>query len=333
MRVTNKSITNSYLNNLERIADARVKDQVRISTGNDILSVDDAPDRLVDVKQVESRISENASYIRITDDAINEMQETHDKLQNIADYVDKIRTVMIDSTQTGNSGNIYTLGIYVKGMLKDMVGNANADFKGKYLFSGTKTRPESFETIGVAGTSFGGTPFELIEGESTPENQSGLQIVFKGNNENRLINKDHRTTEVINVAADKAFGTDGAEVFNTIVKIVNLLIYNEDGSVRQKGDVFNTDDTSTMSGLHSEIRHFQDGIDQATARLATSMTRLENINFQMGNENLNLMDFRANKADTDIARTSMNLQRSEIAMQYSLKIGAQINKLTLFDYL
>jgi len=330
MRVTNKTINQSFLRNLEYVASEKVKNEVRISTGKDLYNIADAPDRLVDTKLTEQRIAENKTYITITDDAVNEMQETHDKMNNLSEQIDEIRQLLIDSTSTGNSGNIFTLGVYVKGLLDDMLSNVNIDFKGKYLFAGTKTRPYAIE---ASGKGSNGMPYEVITNEATPENPSGMKVVYKGNDEKRIINRDRRSTEQINIIPSEAFGANGEELFNTVIEIYNLMAFDKEGNPRRRGDVFDKDDIAHVDVLHEKMSAFQENVDQNTSRLAATLLRLQTINQQMVSENSNLKDFRSKKADTDVAARSIDLKGFDNALNYSLKIGGAIQKLTLFDFI
>ena len=110
-------------------------------------------------------------------------------------------------------------------MLSDLITAANADNNGKYIFSGTITSADSIATNAsensIANTN--NMPFELVQGEATADNPSGLSVVFKGNNKDREINKDSKTSEVINVKADDLFGEDSTEMFKPIIDMYNLL--------------------------------------------------------------------------------------------------------------
>jgi flagellin-like hook-associated protein FlgL len=329
MRVTANSYANTYLRNLENVSTEKIKNQIRISTGNDMFNLADGPDRIVDIKQIDNRITENEHYISITDDAINEMQLGHDSLQNISNHLETLRELMIDASSAANSGNLVTFGNYAKGVLNDMVNIANTDYKGKCLFGGTVTRPPSEETGGL-NKYF---PYEMKEGEPTEENPSGIQIIYKGNQDERIITKDPRTTEKINTIPEKAFGENGTELFETALDIVELLMYDEEGNKRADEDHLDPNDVELVSQLHIKIDDLQHSIDTEAAKLGAVLNRVTLVNTQLKSENVNLAGFRSDIADTDVAKESVELTKNENALQYALKVGSTVTKLSLFDYL
>ncbi len=330
MRVTNKMQYFPLQNNISNIETQRNRSQEQISSGKDMLSIADDPARMGETKKLSSKITQNKNYISILGDANSEMLTVEAKLGNISDTVQKIRQIAIDATQTGNMGNLYSLGVSVKGYLKDMLESANGDYNGKYLFSGTKTGPDS---ITPQAPQKDDKPFELIESTPTASNPSGLSVVFKGNMKDRVINKEANSTETINVKADEAFGDEGTELFNTVIGLYNLMSYTSDGKIRSKEDLFSKEDTEKLDGLQKTIGDLAEEIDQATGRNGSVMTRLDALSQLLQNENTMLGESLSSKQDTDVAKTSIELKLADTAYQYTLQAGANIIQKTLFDFL
>jgi flagellar hook-associated protein 3 FlgL len=329
MRISTNSIFIPYGRNLENIQRRQYEEQVRLSSGRDIISLSDAPSRAVNAKNFSEMISRNEQYISNIHSALGEMQVTETTMRNISDNLMQIRQLAIDSNQTGNSGNLSNLGVYVKGLLEDLVKDANADFNGKYLFSGTKTTPGSVESADTGHH----LPFELKEGQSTKENPSGLQIVFKGNHEDRTINKDEITTEKINVTSDDIFGGDGTEIIQTVIDLYNKLTYTPDGNRRTLGDAFTPDELDIVNAYQREIAGAVSNVDQTTSRLGSRITRLESIRDIMNSENNQLDEYRSFNEDTDVAKTTLDLRKAETALAYALQTGGRIISNSLFDFL
>ncbi len=330
MRITNKSVTYPYQRNLEEIQNRRFKEQMRLSTTKDIVNMADAPDRLVDVKQLTSKITENQKFITINDDALSEMRITADTMESISDNYQKIRQLSIDATQIGNSGNIFSLATYIKGIMTDIVKLSNNDFQGRYIFGGTKSTPDSVSATAEAPSK---EPFELVQGEITPENPSGLKVVFKGNNQSRLYNKDDKTTETINTPAGEVFGQNSTELFDSIIELYNLLAYNKEGNQRQLGDFLNTDEIGKISNFQQNIAQIAEKLDNASGRNGAKLSRIEAVRDQMVEENTRLNEFLSLKQDTDVARSTINLKMEENALNYSLQVGSKLIQNSLFDFL
>ncbi len=330
MRVTQFSVVNPYKQNLEDIQNRRFKNQIKMSTGKEIIGLGDAPEKIPNVKKLAALIQQNEDYLKIIDDQIGQFQQTENFLQAISDKMEKIRQLAVDGTQVGNMGNLSVLGNYIKGIITDITRDANADYNGSFLFAGTKTKAESFDPL---VPNFNGMPFELIEGESTPANRSGLTVVFKGNQESRILNKDQKTTEKVNTTSEEIFGENGTEVFASLIDLYNLVMYNEDGTIRGVNDVLRVDEVDKLNIIQEKIANFSYKINQITSRNGGRANRFQILRDQIYEENNRLKEFLSQKNDADIAKTALELSKDEYALQYSLQVGGRILQNSLFDFL
>ncbi len=330
MRVTNGLTVNTYLRNLESIQNDKYKNEIRVATGKSIVNLSDAPEKLVRVKNLDTSLKQNENYRLIIDQTIREMETTEDRVQAISDKIADMRQLAIEATHAGSSGNTYTVGVYVKGLLEDIMKDANADFNGKLLFSGTKTTTDSIEAVPPQQNSM---PFELIKGESTAENPSGLTIAFKGNFNDRLVNKDSKTTEVINATAENLFGTGGTQFFTDIIRLYNKLTFNADGTARDVSDVLTKEDVSDVSNIQMGLATINEKLNNMTSQLASRRARMENISQQMAEENIRFKELKTINEDTDYAKTTIDLKQEEMALQYTLQVGSKIMQMSLMDFL
>lgn len=330
MRVTLKSQFNPYLRNLQDIETRKYQNEVRISTGNDIINLSDSPERVYDIKKIDAAIERNKNYQSIVNNALAELRAVSDTVESVSNDLQNLRQAAIDATQVGNSDHLPSLGVYVKGMLEDLVKKANSDQNGKFLFSGTKTTSDSLTKTPPATNDM---PFEIVEGSPTADNPSGLSVVFKGNTNARIINKDDTSTEQINVPASSIFGNGSTEVFDNIIKLYNVLTYNADGTARGKNDNLTNEDFSKINGYQQGIANINEQVFNTSSIVGQKLNRLQAISDQMTEEGTRLSEFRSVKSDTDVAKTSINLQLDTSALQYSLKVGAQVLQNSLFDYL
>jgi flagellar hook-associated protein 3 FlgL len=328
-RITNKNTFIPYQRNLEDIQNRQYKEQIRISTGQQILSMDDNPIDMVDVKQLSSKIGEKENYQKIIDNSLAEIQSTSESLTAISDTLLKIRDISLQVSQIRNQGNDEVIATNIKGLLQDIVNSANDDFNGKLLFSGTKTTTDSIHTDPLAKNNL---PFELIEATPTIDNPSGLKVIFKGNENDRIINKDGRTTEVINAKSSQIFGTD-LNVLSDVINIYNLLSFNADGSKHTAENVLNNEDINKLDRYQKNIADTYDNINKLISDFGTKTNRLDSIQSQMKQEIVRLNEFKSLKNDTDITKSTINLKMDETALQYTLQIGSRVMQNSLFDFL
>jgi flagellar hook-associated protein 3 FlgL len=330
MRVTQFSIIEPYKKNLEEIQNRRFKNQVRMSTGKDIVGLGDSPDRIPDIKKLSTLVTQNNDYLSILDDQLNQFQHTEVALQGISDNMEKIRQLAIDGTQVGNMGNLSVLANYVKGIITDIIRNANTDYNGSFVFAGTKTKASSFDS-NLPNTN--DMPFELIQGTPTQDNPSGLKVVFKGNQETKFINKDQKTSELVNTTSEEIFGQNGIEAFSYLINLYNILAFKQDGQPRMPQDVLTIDEVNLLNKEQSKIAEFSDRINQITARNGGRANRLQLLHDQINEENTRISEYLSKKQDTDFAKTSLELSKDEYALQYALQVGGRTLQNSLFDFL
>lgn len=330
MRVTNNSGLLTFMRSLEDTQSKIVKEEMRISTGQQLQSIADDPKMLYNSKQVSSVIERNNEFIKNINTGIAEMSLASETLESISNNMTRLRELTIDASQTGNYGNLPSIGAYVKGILEDIVRDANNDFDGKFLFAGTKTTPDS---IVPQDNQRNNLPFEILQGESTPENMTGLSVVFKGNNNNRFINKDNQSTEIINNKAVEIFGEQGSAVFNAIIGIYNILMYDNEGNKRHENSVLRNEEKQELNDFQAQIARIIHQIDNVSGINGAKINRLEAIRDMMTSENIQLKDYRSVQSDTDIAASSIELKKNESALRYSLQVGGTLFRQSLFDFI
>lgn len=329
MRVTFNSPMKPYLNNLEKIQNRKINEEMRLTTGNRIQSLADDPTGLVDTKQLASKIEKNKTYIANIDESLNEMRLAHESIDFLSNSLQKIRDLAIDSTQIGVQGDAVNIAVYVRGILDDMVKEANKDLGGRYLFSGTKIIPKN---IDIAHPATNHQPYELLEVEKSPENPSGLKVIFKGNNNERIINKDNYSTEVVNVSSNKLFGSN-LEALQSVIDLYNVLYYNEEGGKRERNDPITLDQFIKLDNYQKNIAESVNQLNSVNSDFGAKINRLELIQIQYESDNIRLNEIKSMKSDTDVAQSAMNLKMEETALNYSLQIGSGLIRNTLFDFL
>jgi flagellar hook-associated protein 3 FlgL len=329
MRVTSKSVYMPFQRNLEEIQSRRNLEQMKLSTGKEFHSLSQGPEKIVDAKNFTKKIDQNKKYIDIVDETTLELYEVDEKLRNFSDRIQKIRELTIESTPTGVTPGLASLGFWIKGHMDDMINDLNSDYNGHYLFSGTKTTAQSISNVEGENNK----PFELIEETPTAENPSGFKVVFKGNNEERIINTDPKNVEKINVNANEILTIKGKNIFDSIINIYNVLSYRDDGEKRIEGEPITPTELKKINDLQAELANIYDEVNKVSGRNGTKINRLTSLSEQLQNENVRLQDYRSFKEDADMVDVSMNLKREENALNYTLQVGGTLNNTTLFDFL
>lgn len=341
MRITNKSVYINYLGQLENIQNNKFREEVRLNTGKQINNIEEAPNKLAEIKLLQHKITNNENYLANLQNSMSEMRTAMESMDTVANTLINLRQLTLDSIQVVNSSNPQTLAVQIKDLLSDIVSQANIDFNGKSLFSGTATTEKSVEIDPLGplapfqALSNNKLPYEIINVAATPANPSGLTVIFKGNNENRIINKDQNSSEIINLKSDELFGTGGTEpeLFQDIIKIYNIIKFKPDGSLRTETDFYTPSENAQIETLQKSLLENHQKLINSVAMLGSKYNRLEALSDQLINENTRLNEIKSIKSDTDYARTTIDLKLEENALQYSLQVGSRIMQNSLFDFL
>ncbi len=329
MRVTSNSSFGPFQRNLEEIQARKALNELRIASGKNIQNLSEDPVAVVQVKRLSSIIEQNQNYNDNLNLALRELYAVDESIRQMSDLLQSIRQITIDATSTGNSASTSGIAYSVKGFLESIVKDANVEFNGHFLFSGTATTPTSIDKSEAPDNN----PFQIIKTTASQDNFSGYKVVYKGNNEDRIMNIDKQSTEVLNVQAKEMFGSDDSDVFESIVGIFNVLAYNPDGTQRGRLDFLTKADIDQLNTLQQKLGAAYEVMNNAASRNGTKITRFEAMNMQFIEENIRLKDLRSIKEDTDFAKAIMDLQRDNTALQYALQVGSRLIQNSLFDFL
>ena len=172
-----------------------------------------------------------------------------------------------------------------------------------------------------------------MQNPSGAGNPSGLTVVFQGNNDDRVINRTLTEAERINVRAADAFGGAGTEVFAKTIELYNTLTYRADGSLRASTDPLTPDESRKLQEIARQFSDSMSVLSGETGKVGYRRARFDAIAQQLDEDNLRLKELRSQQEDTNIPEAALKLKREQNALEYSLKIGAQLFSQSLFDFL
>ncbi len=188
MRISDTMLSTNYLNNLNNIKNQVNNLQTQITTGNNIQQPSDSPSGISELLNWNSQLDQLNTYSSNIDTASSFVTDTTNTMQSIQD---EITTDLTQLTQV-NSATVSTTDLTnyankIDQSLQTILGLANAQSNGKYVFGGTDntTAPYSLSS----DSSYVGVNSDV----------SGSQIIRTSQNVFQQIN------------------TPGSEVFGTMV--------------------------------------------------------------------------------------------------------------------
>lgn len=330
MRVTQFSKYIPIQSSIQEIQSRKYLNELRLATGKQVVDITDSPSSLVQKKRFENQIALQQQYKKNIEYSINFLQHTTETIDTISNNLQKIKEIAISSTQIGVAQDVDTLGKQVRGLLDDIIKDLNSDFDGQFVFAGNLLNSESIpQPIGSSNK----LPYEIIQETPTPENPSGLKIIFKGNTNKIVISTSKISSEVINSTADELFGDTTLSSLNKIIDLYNLLTYNRDGNLRGPNDLFNPEDLIKLNEYQKEIGKMYDNVNAVNSKNGVLLNRFEAIKDQSISLLTALEGYKSKISDTDFASATIQLSKDQTALQFTLQVAARMSQVSLFDFL
>jgi len=330
MRITQGSVFTRMGYTVQELQSKIDVAHAKISTGREIQQLSDNPTAVGEIQNLNEILSRNSSYAKNIEESTSELQTVSEIIENSANIVQEVRMQANEAMKPSNLDKLPVFAVQVRNLLTDLINQANSELHGHLLFAGTKTTAASIVPVPPETNTL---PFELVQDTPSANNPSGLRVAFKGNLQDRSINRSSTATETINVTADKLFGGSGTETFDHIIDLYNKLAYDESGTLRQPGQPATAADTQRIQGTLANIGNAFDNMNTTNSVVGVKINRLQMISEQMSMENMRLSALRSNLEDTDMAKAALDMQRGQASLQYSLQIGAKLIQQSLFDFL
>jgi len=137
MRISDIILSNDYTNNLTA-AKTKVNDlQTQIATGNKIQQPSDSPGGTSNIIQWNTQLEQMNTYSDNIDNGSSFIQDTTNTMQSIQTEITNILTDLSSVNNTANSTNLGNFGDQINQSLQTILGLANSESNGKYIFGGT----------------------------------------------------------------------------------------------------------------------------------------------------------------------------------------------------
>lgn len=302
MRITNKTLTNNYLRNLNRNLQQVQKYHNQLSSGKEISKPSDDPMLVSKIMSLRDNIQGNEQYNKNINDSIGWVETQDTALNDVSGTLNRMRDLMIYGANGSLSdSDRESIKDEVEMQIGELVDILNTNFDGRYIFGGQKTNDK---------------PFELKDGV----------IVYEGDRSN--ISREISTGVTIDLI------TDGTRIVGDAEENGE----NELGEFLQKViNAFDSEDGFSPSDLSEELLgdidvHLENVL-RVRSQIGAIHNRLEASKDRNETENMNLKKLLTDREDVDIAEKYMEFSIMSVVYQASLNTGARILQPSLLDYL
>lgn len=300
MRITNSTMVDTFLNDLNANLANMQKSQDQLASGKKIRKPSDDPYGAVRQMQLENEVDRNNQYLNNIQDSAEWLGTTDTALGQVSDALQRIRQLMISSASgTKDKASIDANKAEVLQQIEQIVQVGNTQFDGKYIFSGNDVNKKPFSSDG------NGTIKLDVSGNGKLNREISSGVVIDINvNANEMM---------------KGSGNPGEDLSSTLTKIVTAM---------------NDGDTASLGGdLLKQISDNIDNVVRCRGEAGAKKNRMDAAKSKNEDETQNLTTTLASIADVDVAQKFMEYNVMQAAYQASLMTGARVLQPSLVDFL
>jgi flagellar hook-associated protein 3 FlgL len=296
MRVTNNTLSESIIRQIQQLGSQQTKLQTQVATGQRIFQPEDDPTAVGRVLNLESEQRQLAQFTSNVDRALEISQATFAGLQQLKKVSDRATEIGTLGAGAISPDAAKAYASEVDQLIEQTLQLGNTRFRNDYLYAGTAVDTPPFTATRVAGQV--------------------TSIAYAGN--------ASRASIQLSESASLAPGTDGttnagiATFLNQLIALRDALTANNTGGV-----------TTAQSGLIAA----EDMLVSALAEHGGVQTRIESNRSQLLDRRDNLEQLVSAETDVDLPTTIVRLNQSQTAYQAALQSAANIMRISLLDYI
>lgn len=296
MRVTQSMLASNSLRNLSKSYSDMGKYQDQLATGKKINRPSDDPVVAMKGMYYRTNLTEVEQYKRNLNEAYTWMENSEAGIEHATQITQRVRELAVKASNGSNSpDDLKAIGVEIRELKEDLLGVANTQVAGRYIFNGTstKTPPVSEKPKNIDGTAY---EFTQNSESFTVEVSKGVQLKANINPENVFSN----------------------DLFNTLQGLEDSLM---SGSLENGDEVLEELDS-----------HFNN-MSAERAELGARYNRLELVENRLGDQEVIANRILSENEDADIEKVITNLTIQESIHRASLAVGAKIIQPSLIDFL
>jgi flagellar hook-associated protein 3 FlgL len=303
MRVTTLMSSRAMLRDLNDNLSRLSTLQDRLSTGKQIMRPSDDPygtsralslrGELGGLDQFERNVGDGTGWLNTTDTALGQM----------SDVLARVRELLVDGgNDTAGPAARAAMADEIDQLAESVKQEADVQYGGRYVFSGTATDTSPYALGGVGGDRYAGDA-----GTITRAIGPGVEIPIN--------------TDIHALLGDGAAAADG-KLLNTLRDISAHLR----GGTPADADALRTTDLQRLDASLDTLNGIRADVGARTNRLAIAASRLSGLQ-------LNTTKLLSDTVDADMAQTITDYTTQQAAYTAALKAGANIVQSSLLDFL
>lgn len=327
MRVTNQMLTNKMLTGINRNLTLLNKYNTQGATGKKIEVPSDDPIIASRALKFRTILSENEQYIKNTEQASSWLDITESAVKNINSISDKMKELCqqgaTDTVSVSDRKKMLTEFSSLVGQLEQEL---NTSFMGRYIFSGYKTDQKPI-VQGPDGKNI--LNFDIYGRTPKPNN-----VPSPVDGQDISLQVGAGVTTVVNTKAPNLYSGQDYDNFHRLSETGEFINSDAYEKLTDKEKLeFDKELRKEMSSMITTIDEYKSRVAVEHTEIGVRIKKIELVQTRLKNDNTSYTDLMSKNEDADLGEVMMNFNTANAAYQASLRIGMNINQMSLADYL
>jgi flagellar hook-associated protein 3 FlgL len=300
-RITPAMVTSATLNDLNASLSSLQRTTDELSSGRTILEPSDNPYGASQVIDLQSQLEGLSSYESNAQDGISWESTASSAMSNVNEIAQRVRELVVQAANgTNNQSDLNTIALEVEQLTESIKQDANTQYAGQYLFSGTATTTAPYE--------------------------KGANDEYKGNAEtvSRVVGPGASVTITTNIST--LLGNGEASKDGKLLDTLRTIAQHLRGGTAEDREALGTSDLANLDTNLDTLSQLQAVSGSATDQLRVALTRNEDLQ-------TSITESLSNTEDTNVAATSIAYANEQAAYEAALRAGATIVQESLLNFL
>jgi flagellar hook-associated protein 3 FlgL len=300
-RITPAMVTSTTLNDLNASLASLQRTTNELSSGRTIAEPSDNPYGASQVIDLQSQLEGLSSYEANAQDGISWENTASTAMSSISQVAQRVRELLVQGANgTYNQSDLETMAQQVEQLEQSVKQDANTQYAGQYVFSGTAT--------------------------TTPPYEQGAGDEYKGNAETVSRSVGPGATVPISTNISTLLGNGEASEDGKLLDTLSTIAKNLRAGTAEAREALGSTDLQKLDGNIATLTQLQATAGGATDQLQTALTRNEDLQ-------TSIAQALSNTDSTNVAAASVAYANEQAAYEAALRAAASIVQESLLNFL
>ncbi|WP_139904156.1 flagellar hook-associated protein FlgL [Clostridium thermarum] len=333
MRVTNKMLATSFLNDMSNNLENLRTLQQQMTSGKEIRRPSDDPFKVARAMQLHTGINANKQYNENISDTINWLDTTDTALGQAGNVLQRVRELLVSAGNAAyGSEERKAIKDEINERIEELAQIMNTSFDGKYIFGGSRGTTKPMTTSKTCDTDNTTLDFNLLDNGIDKENQKNMIAAKLSVEVSQGVSIDYNVT----AAEIMSFKSEDGTEYN-LKEILRNIVNHLDGKLDDDGEPSESDKQAAAEAITgSDLKAITDAVNnllKIRSTVGAKQNRMESAKERNEEENFNLTEILSNTEDIDITEKTMEYATMQTVYIASLQTSAKVLQPTLMDYI